>query len=79
MAEACEFPAALLPAHGRRVEQFFEPGEEVLVARDGQEVAWLVEALTAERARGIGAAARRRALAEHTYQQRAELWRQVTQ
>ena len=35
------------------------PGEEVLVARDGQDVAELVAALTPERARAIGEAARR--------------------
>lgn len=77
--EAAGAGACLITDAFEGVEEFFEPGEEILVARDGQEVAWLVEALTAERARGIGASARRRALAEHTYQQRAELWRQVTQ
>ena len=53
------------------IELFLEPGEEVLVARDGAEVAGHVEALTPRRARVIGAAARRRVLAEHTYAHRA--------
>jgi spore maturation protein CgeB len=50
---------------------FLEPGEEVLVARDGQDVAEHLTGLTVERAREIGEAARRRVLAEHTYERRA--------
>jgi spore maturation protein CgeB len=53
------------------VEAFFAPGEEILIARDGAEVSAVLAALTPERARVIGAAARRRALAAHTYEQRA--------
>jgi spore maturation protein CgeB len=43
----------------------------VLVARDGAEVADHLAALTPERARRLGDAARRRVLAEHTYAHRA--------
>ena len=46
-------------------------GAEVLVARDGADVADHLRALAPERARQIGAAARRRVLAEHTYDRRA--------
>ncbi|HEX3208560.1 MAG TPA: glycosyltransferase [Geminicoccaceae bacterium] len=53
------------------IDHFLEPEREVLVARDGIEVADLLEALTPERARAIGAAARRRVLEQHTYQRRA--------
>jgi spore maturation protein CgeB len=53
------------------VETFFAPDREILVARDGAEVERILAALTPERAREIGAAARRRALGEHTYDQRA--------
>ncbi len=42
----------------------------MLVARDGQDVADHVAALTPERARAIGEAARARILAEHTYSRR---------
>ena len=52
------------------VELFLQPDTEVLVARDGQEVAEHLAALTPERARAIGDAARRRILAEHTYARR---------
>ena len=53
------------------IDAFLEPGEEVLVAADGEEVAAHVEALDPARARRIGDAARRRVLAEHTYVHRA--------
>jgi len=52
------------------LELFLKDGEEVLVARDGKDVAAHVEALTPERARTIGEAARLRILAEHTYARR---------
>lgn len=55
------------------VETFFAPGREILVAKDGAEVTWLLADLTPERARTIGAAARARVLAEHTYAQRVVL------
>jgi len=53
------------------VESFFTPEREILVARDGAQVAALLAGLTPGRARAIGEAARRRALAEHTYDRRA--------
>ncbi|HET6399510.1 MAG TPA: glycosyltransferase, partial [Candidatus Thermoplasmatota archaeon] len=53
------------------VEEFFEPGREILVAGSGEAVARLLRALDPAKARAIGAAARRRALREHTYTQRA--------
>ena len=49
------------------IELFLKPDEEVLVARDGQDVADHLAALTPERARTIGQAALRRVLADHTY------------
>jgi spore maturation protein CgeB len=55
----------------RGVEEFLEPGREVLVAHSGAEVAEHVAALTPERAAEIGRAALRRVLAEHTYAHRA--------
>ena len=53
------------------IELFLEPGEEVLVASDGDEVADHLGALSLEASRAIGARARRRVLAEHTYDHRA--------
>lgn len=69
--EAAGAAACLITDAWEGVEQFFEPGTEVLVAHDGGEVAEYVKQLTAERAREIGQAAYRRVLAEHTYAQRA--------
>ncbi len=59
------------------VETFFAPGREILIARDGAEVARLLAGLTPERARAVGEAARRRALGDHTYGQRAVRVEQV--
>lgn len=69
--EAAGAGACLITDAWEGVEMFLEPGEEILVARDGAEVAAHLSALTPERALAIGAAARRRILAEHTYARRA--------
>jgi spore maturation protein CgeB len=53
------------------IELFLKPDEEILVARDGREVAEHLVALTLADARRIGAAARRRILDQHTYARRA--------
>src|SRR4051794_20846748 len=69
--EAAGAGACLITDAWRGIELFLEPGREVLVASDGSEVAAHVADLDRERARQIGAAARRRILAEHTYDRRA--------
>jgi len=69
--EAAGAAACLMTDAWEGLEQFFEPGAEVLVARDGGEVAAHLESLDADRARAIGQAAYRRVLAEHTYDHRA--------
>lgn len=58
---------------------FLEPEEEILTAATGEEVGETVSRLTVERARQVGMAARRRVLAEHTYDHRADLFEQVFQ
>ncbi|WP_376099695.1 glycosyltransferase [Roseomonas sp. CCTCC AB2023176] len=68
--EAAGAGACLITDAWVGLELFLKEGEEVLVARDGTDVARHVEALTPERARAIGDAARRRILAEHTYDRR---------
>jgi spore maturation protein CgeB len=70
--EAAGAAACLITDAWEGVEQFFEPGTEVLVARNGDEVAEHVQSLTIERAREIGDAGYRRVLADHTYAQRAK-------
>jgi spore maturation protein CgeB len=69
--EAAGAAACLITDAWEGIETFLEPESEVLVARDGAEVAAHLRDLTPERARRIGEAARRRVLAEHTYAHRA--------
>jgi spore maturation protein CgeB len=69
--EAAGAGACLITDAWNGIEEFFEPGEEILVAHSGEEVAALLVELTAERARQIGQAAYRRVLARHTYAHRA--------
>jgi spore maturation protein CgeB len=53
------------------LEAFFEPEREILVARHAADVVELASRIGPDRARAIGEAALRRALAEHTYDRRA--------
>jgi spore maturation protein CgeB len=69
--EAAGAAACLITDYWVGIEQFFEPGKEVLVAHSGDEVAEHLRSLTPERAHEIGLAAYRRVLAEHTYAHRA--------
>lgn len=69
--EAAGAGACLITDAWEGIEQFFEPGEELLVAHDGAEVVAQLEKLTRKRAQEIGRAARARALADHTYAHRA--------
>jgi spore maturation protein CgeB len=68
--EAAGAGACLITDAWVGLELFLKEGEEVLVARDGKDVADHVETLTSERARTIGDAARARIMAEHTYARR---------
>lgn len=68
--EAAGAAACLITDAWEGIEHFLTPNEEVLVARDGQDVADHLAALTPERARAIGEAALARVMAEHTYRLR---------
>ena len=70
MFEAAGAAACLITDAWEGIEQFLKPHDEVLVARDGKDVAEHVRALTPDRARQIGDAALRRVLGEHTYAHR---------
>lgn len=69
--EAAGAAACIITDYWEGIGMFLEPEKEILVARDGEEVAQHLKSLSPERAREIGQAARRRVLAEHTYAQRA--------
>ncbi|MDT8070771.1 MAG: glycosyltransferase [Terriglobia bacterium] len=69
--EAAGAGACLITDYWRGIETFFEPGEEILVAHDAQEiVSYLRETSSAQRD-AIGTRMRQRALQEHAYASRA--------
>jgi spore maturation protein CgeB len=70
--EAAGAAACLITDEWEGIELFLEPGKEVLVARDGEEVASHLRSLDTRRARALGEAAYARVLAEHTYAHRVE-------
>jgi len=75
--EAAGAAACIITDAWDGIELFLEPEREVLVARDGAEVAALARELTEQRAREIGEAARGRIISQHTYSHRAVQVEQV--
>jgi len=71
--EAAGAAACLITDYWEGIPMFLEPDSEILVARDGQDVAEHLAALTPERARAIGTAALERVRREHTYELRAQI------
>lgn len=69
--EAAGAGACIITDAWEGIEVFLEPGKEILVASDGDQVRSLLEKLDRDRARAIGSAARRRILRDHTYTKRA--------
>ena len=70
--EAAGAAACIITDAWEGIDHFLEPDKEILVARDGRDVADHLAGLTAERAASIGRAALARVLADHTYAMRAE-------
>lgn len=70
--EAAGAGACLITDAWEGIDMFFEPGNELLVARDGEEVARLLCGLDAGEAAEIGARALQRARRMHDYRRRAE-------
>lgn len=69
--EAAGAGACIVTDAWKGIGEFLAPGEEILVANDGEEVAALLDGTTRTERRRIGEAARRRVRAEHTYAHRA--------
>lgn len=69
--EAAGAAACIITDAWEGIETILAPGREIIVARDGADVAEAMRTLTPERAREIGEAAQARVLAEHTYDLRA--------
>jgi len=65
--EAAGAGACLISDSWEGIDSFLEPDAEILVAKDGDEVAQHLAELTPAKAKRIGSAARRRVLAHHTY------------
>ena len=68
--EAAGAGACLITDDWEGIDVFFAPGREILVARNGEEVARFVRDVSATQAQEIGRAALARVLAEHTYAHR---------
>lgn len=71
VATAIRLGACIITDRWAGIEQFLEPGKEVLVASTGEEVAGILDGLRPERAAEIGRNAFRRVMSEHTYTHRA--------
>jgi len=71
--EAAGAGACLVTDAWDGIELFLNPGDEILVARDGADVVEHLRALTPAMARRIGERARQRILGEHTYDRRARI------
>jgi spore maturation protein CgeB len=69
--EAAGAAACLITDAWQGLEQFLQPGREVLVATDAAGVAAHLTGLTSARARQIGQRAQARVLSQHTYDERA--------
>lgn len=69
--EAAGSGACIITDFWEGIELFLEPEREIIIAKNGDEVAQVLQNITKENARIIGAAARKRILAEHTYAHRA--------
>ncbi len=71
--EAAGAGACIITDHWEGIEYFFEPGSEILVVKNGEEVDKLLSELTPERAREIGMGAYKKVRSAHTYGHRADL------
>jgi spore maturation protein CgeB len=69
--EAAGAGACLITDAWTGIEQFFLPGEEILVASLAEDVVHCLRDISAQKAQAIGAAMRSRALRDHTYALRA--------
>ena len=64
--------ACLVTDRWSGIEDFFEPGREILVADSAGEIVNYLRTVSAAAVRGIGARMRERALRDHTYELRAQ-------
>ena len=75
--EAAGAGACLISDQWLGIETFFEPGREILVACNAQEVVDFLRTISAVEAKQIGNNMRARALQAHTYQLRAKQFDEI--
>ena len=75
--EAAGAAACIITDYWKGIDQFFEPGEEIIVVKNGKETEEALLSLTTERAKEIGEAAYKKVQGKHTYRHRAKLFDQV--
>ncbi len=75
--EAAGAAACIITDYWLGIEEFFEPGKEIIVVKNGEEVEKVISELTPEKANTIGKAAYEKVLSRHTYEHRAELLQSV--
>ncbi|WP_162055174.1 CgeB family protein [Pontibacter pamirensis] len=69
--EAAGAGACIITDYWEGIDFFFEPGKEILVAKDGADISEIISSLSEENAKEIGEAAYRKVLSAHTYRHRA--------
>jgi spore maturation protein CgeB len=69
--EAAGAGACLITDSWNGISEFFEPGEEILVASGAEDVVAHLSSISSQHARTIGEQMRKRALRDHTYVQRS--------
>lgn len=75
--EAAGAAACIITDYWDGINFFFEPGEEILVAKSGDDVIEILKNLSEEKAAKIGDAAYKKVLNEHTYGHRAKLLEKI--
>lgn len=70
--EAAGAGACIITDYWEGIDFFFEPGKEILVAKNGNDVKNILIELTEEKAVEIGNAALKKVLSHHTYDHRVE-------
>lgn len=69
--EAAGAGACIITDYWLGIDTFFEPGKEILIVNNGEEVKGVLTDLTKEKAKEIGKAALKKVVTEHTYTHRA--------
>jgi len=77
--EAAGAGACMITDKWPGIEQFFEPGREILIASSAEEIVGHLQRLSAEECRSVGEAMRSRACREHTYELRVREVHRVLQ